>query len=107
MDIHAKGLIQKDVVEHKFTGDGRKGGKGHTLLYSHTRMRARREQISTGRKGRIAVSHSRRQYGWTKSGEETLMENGFSIVNCHFSSLTVIYQWVKSDNKVIIEVIPG
>ena len=58
LDIHAKGLIQKDVVEHKFTGDGRKGGKGHTLLYSHTRMRARREQISTGRKGRIAVSHS-------------------------------------------------
>ena len=55
MDIHAKGLIQKDVVEHKFIGDDRKGGKGHTLLYSHTRMRARREQISTGRKGRIAV----------------------------------------------------
>ena len=58
LDIHAKGLIQKDVVEHKFIGDGRKGGKGYTLLYSHTRMRARREQISTGRKGRIAVSHS-------------------------------------------------
>ena len=35
------------------------------------------------------------------------MENGFSIVTCHFSSQAVIYQWVKSDNKVIIEVITG
>lgn len=35
------------------------------------------------------------------------MENGFSIVTCHFLSQTVIYQWVKSDNKVIIEVIIG
>lgn len=27
------------------------------------------------------------------------MEKGFSIVTCHFSSQTVIYQWVKSDNR--------
>ncbi|MCS3326903.1 hypothetical protein NXV53_21025 [Bacteroides faecis] len=36
MDIHAKGLIQKDVVEHKFIGDGRKGGKGiHLIIFTH------------------------------------------------------------------------
>ena len=35
------------------------------------------------------------------------MEKGFSIVTCHFSSQTVIYQWIKSDNRVIIEVITG
>ena len=31
------------------------------------------------------------------------MEKGFSIVTCHFSSQTVIYQWIKSDNKEITE----
>jgi len=36
LDIHAKGLIQKDVVEHKFTGDGRKGERD-TPYYIHTR----------------------------------------------------------------------
>ena len=39
------------------------------------------------------------------------MEKGFSIVTCHFSSQTVIYQWVKSDNRgdnrVTIRKIPG
>jgi len=36
LDIHAKGLIQKDVVEHKFTGDGRKRERD-TPYYIHTR----------------------------------------------------------------------
>ena len=33
----AKALSYKDVVEHKFRGCRRKGGKGGTLLYSHAR----------------------------------------------------------------------
>ena len=35
------------------------------------------------------------------------MENGFSIVTCHFLSQTTIYQWGKSDNRGDNRVIIG
>lgn len=44
MDTYAKGLIDKDVVEHNFTRDNRKRGKEYTLLYSHTRVRVQRSR---------------------------------------------------------------